>query len=272
MITREKFISIDTEVKESVAEIFDFIQERCVEHRYILYLANAELDKSISRFNPYTIDNQIDGYKDESRQNFFLTFMRNFYSFPPQKNTTDDNEYRLTMELMIYTHLWEAKPFLKQLYRLARLSNLENYPWSVTVPESSRHDFIRYDIRDIFKKNNLKIAKIMTDGFHSSLRNAFAHSEYQFDKHQKKIHLDTFKRGTSWDIENITYDAWSVRFVYSALLSYHLFKEKHHRKKSLIENYGKDEFLIVLPIDERSAKVVSIYFEQDFNRFGFYKI
>jgi hypothetical protein len=30
------------------------------------------------------------------------------------------DEYRFHLELMIYTHTWESRPFLKTLYRIAK--------------------------------------------------------------------------------------------------------------------------------------------------------
>ncbi len=153
--------------------------------------------------------------------------MQTFYGFPKGTSKTDDNEYRLAMELMVYTHIWESERFLKELYRFASLTNKKSYDWEVIVPESSKHEFIRKNIRDVFKANGLQLADIITKGFHTSLRNAFAHSQYLLDDYNKKIHLDTFKGDYSWDIENISYDEWTKRFLYSSLLSF------SRKKKSL---------------------------------------
>ena len=266
MITKKEFSIIDNEVKASIHEAFEFIRLNCIDHNYILFLADGEFQQrlkgSILKLNPYTIDNREDYSKDKSRQNFFIQFMRQFYSFPKKKPKTDDNEFLLTMELMIYTHIWESKPFLKQLYRLAALSSDISYQWKVEVPDMSKHEFIREKIRDVLDSKNLKLADVISKGFHTSLRNAFAHSEYYFNESTKLIHLETYK-GASWDIRNISFDDWTKRFAYSALLSYYFFNERAIRRKSLVTDFGRSEFLIVHPITENRFKIRTMYFSEN---------
>ena len=196
--------------------------------------------------------------------------MKTFYSFPSSINQTDDNEFRLTMELMIYTHIWESKAFLKQLFRLASLVNGKSYQWEVVVPEMSKHSYIRNDIRSILEAKQLKLGNIIFKAFHTSLRNAFAHSEYQLDENNKLIHLDTYKGGT-WDIQNISYDDWTKRFVYSALLSYHFLNVRARNRKSLPRDFGKSEYLIIHPINQTSFRATKIYYDNKLDSFRFYK-
>lgn len=47
------------------------------------------------------------------------------------------------------------------------------------MPDYSKRDLIK-GIRKKFDKNNNPIGKFIKNGYHSSLRNAFAHSEYSF--------------------------------------------------------------------------------------------
>lgn len=274
MITKEEFKKIDSEVKSSLEEAFDFLKNNCVDYNYIIYLADGEYHEkyrnSDLNLNPYTIDNRGDRHKDLSRQNFFIQFMKTFYSFQNDIKETFDDEYILTMELMVYTHLWESKPFLRQLYRLADLINGKSYSWKVSVPDMSKHIYIRKEIRDILKSKNLSLANIITNGFHTSLRNAFAHSEYQIDIRNKFIYLDTFKGG-NWDIERISFDDWTIRFVYSALFSYHFLNLKAQKRAELVKDFGTNEFLIIHPITENRFTARRIYYDVDYNRFSFYK-
>lgn len=274
MITKQDFELINKEVVSSLEEALNFLRVNCLEHNYILYLADGEyverFKRSRLKLSPYTIDNREDGYKDESRLNFFIQFMQIFYSFPTGINATDDNEYKLTMELMIYTHVWESKPFLKQLFRLAELANGKSYDWNVQVPELSKHQFIRKQIRDTLKKKRLHLANIISNGFHTSLRNAFAHSEYRLNDKYKFIHLDTYK-GETWDIEKISFDDWSKRFAYTALLSYHFLNLRAQKRKALPNDFGKTEFFITLPINERKFKVRTIYYDEHWDKFSFSK-
>ncbi len=273
MISKQEFSAIVHEVRQSLKEAFDFLKINCVDHNYILYLADGDFKKGLTdsslRLNPYTIDNAEDRYKDETRLDFFIQFMKTFYSFPKEVKEVSDNEYRLTMELMVYSHIWESTPFLKQLYRLAQLTTGASYPWEVSVPEMAKHKFIREDIRNVLKAKRLKLATVISKGFHTSLRNAFAHSEYHFDKTNRLVHLDTFKGG-AWDIKEITYDDWSKRFVYTALLSYHYLDIKYQRRHSLPAEFGESEYLIIHPITANRFRVNKIYYDSEGDRFSFY--
>lgn len=80
----------------------------------------------------------MDRYKDETRLKFLSNFLSNFHSFPTSQQATDDNEQRIHMELMGYSHIWESKPFLKKLHRLAHINNGEEYNWKVAVPEMGK--------------------------------------------------------------------------------------------------------------------------------------
>ena len=274
MITRIDFAQIDQEVVESLEETFDFIKNHCADYNYILFLADGEYKdeykNSHVNLNPFTIDNREDRYKDQSRLNFFIEFMKTFYSFPISNTQTDDDEFRLTMELMVYTHIWESKPFLKQLFRLASLVAGQSYQWEVVVPELRKHNYIREEIRNSFKSKGLKLATVISKGFHTSLRNAFAHSEYQFNDYDKSINLDTYKGG-AWDISKISYNDWTKRFAYSALLSYHFLNIKAFKRKSLPKEFGKNEYLIIHPITRNRFRTAKIYYEEELDRFSFQK-
>lgn len=267
MITYTEFSKIDEYVKESVTEVFEFLKKKSM--YYILFLANGEYkpDKfgSTVELNPYMIDSREDEYKDEARYKFLIEFMKLFYSFP-NKTDVDDSEFRIHMELMVYTHIWESKPFLKQLFRIANLIDNKQYPWEVNIPENSKHEFIRFQIRDVLKKHQLKLAEVISNGFHTSLRNAFAHSEYYFNNFNKKIFLDTYK-GKSWDIPEISYDDWAKRFAHSVLLSYHFYSTMHNTRKSLSVDYSTNQFVIILPKDINRFQAVYISYDSFYDKF-----
>lgn len=273
MITRQEFADIDQEIKDSIRLTFDSLRNNSPEN-YVLFLADAEYvndyENTTLNLNPYVIDSRMDRYKDETRLTFLSNFLSAFYSFPSTQQSTDDNEQRIHMELMIYTHIWESKPFLKRLFRLAHISNGEDYNWNAAVPDMKKYKFIRDEIRMVFDKNNNELGKIIKKGFHSSLRNAFAHSEFSFDtmNGNKKIWLDTYK-GAQWDIQEISFDDWSKRFVYSALLSYHLLSLTHKNRINLISDFGTDQFKIKLPSSTGPTRETNIIYRQEHDAFNF---
>jgi hypothetical protein len=275
MITNERFHDIDTEIKNSIIQTLQSIKSTSLSD-YILLLADGEyreemlLNTSLN-LSPYLIDYTMDRYKDVTRLTFLADFLNTFYSFSSDKLPLDDNEQRLHIELMIYTHIWESKPFLKKLYRLSHIANGEAYEWQVVLPDMSKHDFIRNDIRKTFEKSNNHISQIIKNGFHTSLRNAFAHSEYYFDKANKEttIYLDNYK-GNDWELREISLTDWCQRFVYSALLSYHFINSISLCRKKLITDFGTNIFTIKHPSEDGSIiRDINIEYNETQNIFRF---
>jgi hypothetical protein len=164
-----------------------------------------------------------------------IDYLKSVYSFSAEN--TVDSKTSLTIELMIYTHLWESKTFLRQLKKLVNLCTSESYDWDVQVPDHTKHTFIRQQLRDKLVSAGLNLGAVITKGYHSSLRNAFAHSEFSFDFTKPLFHLTNYS-GEEWEMKQITFDDWTIRFCYSFLLSYG-FQEKFENEKLLLED-GKE--------------------------------
>lgn len=249
MITKENYLRIWGEVKECVDDALDSIKSKS-ESNYILLLANGEYNELYMRrstCNPNTIECSLDNMLDYDRLEFLTDFLQTFYSFDGFGKVEDDVQ-RLHMELMIYTHIWESQPFLKKMYRIAHSLKGDRYAWSVSVPRQSRQEFIRKEITLVLRREESCLSEIIKKGFHSSLRNAFAHSQYYFSLNSdvKSIHLANFG-GRSWELRDIGLDDWSVRFVYSALLTYHLYHSLKSRKENIVEEFNRCKFIIDWP-------------------------
>ena len=147
----------------------------------------------------------------------------------------------------MYTHIWESKNFLKQLKRLLDLCLSNDYDWNVLIPDAgngdSKQKFIRDTIRDQFKSKNLDIADIITNGYRSQFRNAFAHSDYSFGLNDEKIDLHNYKPN-SYEVQSITVDDWTKYFCHSFLLNYHLPNFYYSERQKIdkpIEVFLKDK-------------------------------
>ena len=272
MINREGFNKIKVEVIESVKEGFKHVFSLGRNDRYIAFLADGSYAEArsygIRRAESYTIDDRVSSGKDKDRVEFLDVFTNARY-FPEGKDETDDNHYDLTMELMVYTHLWESQHFLKELFRLAKLSEGEEYPYRVAVPESGREDFIRNTIRESFNRAGLiKMAAVITNGFHTSLRNAFAHSQYEFDDDNRQIWLHNYK-GRTWELHSITYDEWTRRLLYSVLLNYHLEDYKAQCRFHVEDVFHSKEFEIEIPKLTSDMDRKTIVWNRAANSFGF---
>ncbi|MGV0999812.1 hypothetical protein ACTS9U_00110 [Empedobacter falsenii] len=226
MIRLTEFRYIDQTIQNAIRQAFEFAKTNEKDKNdYYLFLCNAAYVENYegTQVNPYVIDNRMDQLIDEHRLDFLTKYLRNQYSFS-QFNTSDSKE-SLTMEMMMYTHIWESKNFLKQLIKLLNLCLNQEYDWNVEIPDAgngdSKQKLIRDNIRDKFKSKNLDIADIITNGYRSQFRNAFAHSDYSFGLNDAKIDLHNYKPN-SYEVQSITMDEWTKYFCYSFLLNYHL--------------------------------------------------
>lgn len=268
MIRKNEFRKIKIEVQNAVNEAFDFAQKNEKNlNDYILFLANGHFMESLveTKRNPYTIDYKGDEMNDELRLNVLLEYIRHSYNFNAEN--TQDSQFSLSIELMIYTHMWESKPYLKILKKLSDLCDKQNYDWNVEVPDMGKHKFILDIVRAAFKKHNLKIHEIITKGFHTSLRNAFAHSEYVFSINDPKFHLLNYKGGT-WELKEISFDDWTKRFCYTFLLGYHIQEKIHTEKEKLISG---NSYLINHKDKSGGDRKTSIIYNREKNSFSFKK-
>lgn len=124
MIRVNEFRRIDIEVQNAIREAFEFGKSNEKdENDYYLFLSNAAYIENYEGTNvsPYVIDNRMDYLIDSHRLDFLTKYLKTYYSFS-HFNTSDSKE-SLTMEMMMYTHIWESKNFLKQLIKLLKLCN-----------------------------------------------------------------------------------------------------------------------------------------------------
>ncbi|MFV0531969.1 MAG: hypothetical protein ACK5MD_11115 [Flavobacteriales bacterium] len=239
MIRITQFRFIDQTVQNALHELFEYAKKNEKdENDYYLFLCNAAYIENYegTQINPYVIDNNIDQLIDEHRIDFLTKYLRNQYSFA-QFNTSDSKE-SLTIEMMMYTHIWESKNFLKQLKKILDLCIKNEYDWNVEIPDAGNRDskqkLIRENFRDKFKSENLKIADIITNGYRSQFRNAFAHSDYSFGLNDEKINLHNYKPN-SYEVQSISMDEWTEFFCYSFLLNYHFINFYYNERQKIEE-------------------------------------
>lgn len=253
MIKVERFKEIKDEVEQAVEELFEFAKNNQKDKNdYYLFLANCcyvpkEDDKIeyIESYSEYVIDYSIDRLIDYDRIEFLTRYINSYYSFSELDKTTDELE-AVTIEMMIYTHIWEADNFLKQLKQISNLCLNKEYDWKVKAPNSengeSKQKFIREELKDKFKEKGLKIAEVMKKGYRSQLRNAFAHCNYSFFK-EERIDLHNYKPN-SYEVKNITFNEWTEYFCYSFLFNYfflNYFFEEREEIKNEIEVFLKNK-------------------------------
>lgn len=265
MITKERFIGIENEV---ISKIENALYQLFVNYPedYVLFMACGEYDEIIANnkelgLSPYTISGyNLDNYYDITRQQFLCDFLNMYYNFADSNELLND-DYRINIEFLIYAHIWETKPFLKKLYRIANLLCGKEYDWKIQIPNYKKSDFITKKIIAPFNNSNCDLGRLITNTYNADLRNAIAHSDYQLHEYI------TFKSKTT--LYNITFDEWSIHFVYSFCFSYHFAKITNERRKRIFLDWGKNDFTIKMPFSDGTIKHACIQYDKERDVFAF---
>lgn len=271
MITLQSFNKLNEDIKEIINAMLDEIKNDSLSD-YILFIADADHMPNIGeKFLPYVVDYRRDTYGDETRREFLNTVLNNFYSFnksnvkPPYKECiVEDNEIQISIELMVYSHIWESEYYLKKCSRLALLKMGKSYKWKVEIPPTQKSIFIKNDIINNLKKENNSLVNYFSESYDNKLRNSFAHCSYSLDSDKKVIVVKYLKKGKI-SYTNISYDEWSLIFCKSFLLNYHLINILDYRRKNIIKELGKDTFSISLP----QKRILSIKYDEKRDSFHF---
>lgn len=205
---------IRDEVSSAIIQGFNSARENYYTS-FILLISRADWIEEFSGFQGTgcVIDYQLDRYYDETREAFYLHYLnrndkKEGFHYDGESGIDD-----LSIEMMIYCHLWDSHYFLKSLYRLSTILDGKGYKWKVIIPDRGKWTFINVNIVDPLVNKSFELGTIVKKAYSSDIRNAFAHSLYYIDVSTRKICLRT-ERGTQW----LTFDEFQKRFLYSAIL------------------------------------------------------
>ena len=139
MIRKNEFKQLNSQVKTAIETAIKKAKENSKNNDFLLFLSNAQYVDYLkdSGTIPYVVDYRPDSRHDSFRLDFLMEYLNANYSF--KSENTVDSFLTVTFELMIYTHMWESKPFLKQLYRFAQLTTGLDYFWDVKVPDYPKY-------------------------------------------------------------------------------------------------------------------------------------
>lgn len=220
-------------IKEIKEEILQAIEDSFVTIAkddyisYILYIGRADVIPELKAHfgTSCVIDYQLDHYYDETRELFYLHYLNRNYSKEGFKYDGEAGIDDLSIEMMIYCHLWDSSYFLKSLYRLSCILCNEGYQWNPNIPENDKYMFVKDKIITPLQKKNFSLGNIVTKAFDSNIRNAFAHSLYNVDIKYRKIYTRT-KLGN----KTYTLDEFQRLFLYSVILmnKLQIYLEKNH--------------------------------------------
>ena len=183
---------------------------------FILFIGRADVIPMLksSTGSECVIDYQLDRYYDETRDAFYIRYLNRNYKREGFEYSDDAGIDDLSIEMMIYTHLWDSMYFLKSIYRIAQALSGHGYAWNPQIPENGKYNFMKNKVIAPLVDNGYMLGEILQKGYKSSIRNAFAHSLYTVDKEKHEISL----RPASSSHEILTFEEFQRCFLYSTIL------------------------------------------------------
>ena len=249
-MTLDKFQSIENEVIGIIKDSFCKAIEESTSD-FILLLArggyNELLERSSIDLSPFVIDDRTDFLVDLTRKKFFVKYINDYVSRLVNNKymSNEEEEFEITIQLMIYSHIWESHLFLNQLERLAMIQLGKGYNWisQLNNSETRKGAFIKNNIINRFERSDNNMAELIKRCYSNNLRNDFAHSTYYIS--DRKI---TSNGSYLFSGPTINFEEWEERFVYSMLLSYQINDMLLEYRNQYIDIQGDTPIMIEIPL------------------------
>lgn len=259
----ERFYEIEEGVKGIIANAFTkAIQVNSLD--FILLMARGGYHKHLDRrdldLSPFVMEDRLDFLMDLTRRKFFVRYL-NEYIEKLRGNvilSTEDREFDVNIQMMIYTHLWESHLFLNQLERLALIQLGKGYQWKSKIPTVGKGEYINSHIINRFEKSDANMASLIKKCYSKDLRNDFAHSNYYIEGNKIQSNKYALFVGPS-----VSFEEWDVVFVMSMLLSYHLNDMLLEMKNRFVDEYGDGPVLVDLPMKYHHNKRKGVYIKPE---------
>lgn len=270
MLTNKLIGECYDEVKDAVDEAIELIkhsQKR--ENDFLLFLAECNL-KVESGKHYFLSTFSIESLGDIDRLNFIEFYLNlpfnKVYEKSDEKRKSELRKNLMFLELMIYSHTWESIPHLKTLFRISEISQGNDFPWQIDVPELSKHNFIRNDVRDKLGNNALKLKELITNSFHSQIRNAFAHSQISFWNNENEVvQLHNFNPDDNWTRWGMSFVELEIRVAKSILLFKLIHKKIYEEVLEITKN--NKTFTVYCPEEDWTFKEYKLEYDSGMHYF-----
>ena len=162
---------------------------------FILFIGRADVIPLLkeSTGSECVIDYQLDRYYNETREAFYIRYLDRNYKREGFNYLGESGIDDLSIEMMIYTHLWDSMCFLKSIFRIACALSGHGYAWNPKIPEFGKFDFMKNEVIAPLVGNGFMIGDVLKKGYKSGIRNAL---------HIRFI-LSTKKRGRFHFVQHI---------------------------------------------------------------------
>lgn len=245
-----KIAEIIHEVEDAIEEVFEYIRMNDY-NSFVLLIGRGEVFSGLKNTvgTDCVMDYQMDRYHDETRERFYLNYLNRNYRRDGFEYSGNNGIDDLSIEMMIYTHLWESYYFLKSLKRIASIVNGDNYLWKVVIPDGGKCSFVKGVITALQEKK-LKLGDIIEKGYNSDIRNSFAHALYNVDVLGKTITLRP-RRGE----RTIPFSEFQQKFLCSVIL----MNKLQNMMENLHDEVGKSNAFVTEPFLTPDGLEVQVY-------------
>lgn len=245
-----KITEIIHEVEDAIEEVFEYIRMNDY-NSFVLLIGRGEVFSGLKNTvgTDCVMDYQMDRYHDETRERFYLNYLNRNYRRDGFEYSGNNGIDDLSIEMMIYTHLWESYYFLKSLKRIASIVNGDNYLWKVVIPDGGKCSFIK-EVITALQEKKLKLGDIIEKGYNSDIRNSFAHALYNVDVSGKTITLRP-RRGE----RTIPFSEFQQKFLYSVIL----MNKLQNMMENLHDEVGKSNAFVTEPFLTPDGLEVQVY-------------
>lgn len=232
--------STKTEVENAVDNAFELARSLS-QSNFRLFLALGDYFEIFEHTNesPYVIENVDDIRYDTNRIKFLTRYLHNHYERGGFSYQDADGIDCITIELMIYSQMWESDFFLKTLSRLASLAIGEEYLWNPFEKETLKGDekkeesnwtWVHRRIIHPLKNKGVALGDLINECYCPNLRHSFAHSIYEISERYEEINYFGFNRPEQkrkrlfypQKSYSLSFSDFQVKFLKSAHLSYYL--------------------------------------------------
>ncbi|MCW3807064.1 hypothetical protein [Plebeiibacterium marinum] len=153
------------------------------------------------------------------------------------KNQLTAIEDTIHSEKLLYLKIWENNYLLELFTQLSILAQGKHYDWDLEIPttqkSNTKADHIRNNIKNPLQNLCPKFYEILNKSYSQQLRNAIAHSQYEFI--QGGIKYLNYNPSKFCTIEAMGYTDWEERIAYTFAIFFGL-----HRLMDIIqEAYAK---------------------------------
>lgn len=211
---------IDFEVSNAIQEALDTIC-RISQPNFCLLIARAGVQPMLENIGKsrYVMDNAMDVYHDETRQQFYLNYLNANYRKGVLDYSQKDGLDKLYIEMMIYSHLWDSQRFLKDIYRISTMIAGKPYDWELELEDGIAYKVMQDEIIAPLKTKGLRLGEIIESSYSSHIRNSFAHSLFDIDTHSREIQLRS-KHIKNYEDTFLSFSAFQDKFLHSIFLCY----------------------------------------------------